>query len=61
MTHLVSAAQKKKDEILCYCMCSSVAAITGFSVSLFCGSFFLGALRSALRNSVVLSAAVISF
>lgn len=34
---------------------------TGFSVSFFCGSFFLGALRSARLCSVVVSAAVMSF
>lgn len=35
--------------------------ITIFSVSRFCGNFFLVALRSALRISVVVSAAVMSF
>lgn len=35
--------------------------ITVFSVSRFCGNFFLVALRSALRISVFVSAAVMSF
>lgn len=34
---------------------------TGFSVSLFCGSFFLETLFSARLNSVVVSAALMSF
>lgn len=34
---------------------------TGFSVSRFCGSFFLETLFSALLNSVVVSAALMSF
>lgn len=43
------------------CTVSGCGCSTGFSVSRFCGSFFLVALRSARRISVVVSAAVMSF
>lgn len=47
----------------CALLCSSWVKSyhTGFSVSLFCGSFFLETLFSARLNSVVVSAALMSF
>lgn len=46
--------------IVCFAFLMNVHR-TGFSVSLFCGSFFLETLFSARLNSVVVSAALMSF